>query len=437
MHVQRLRTFSVEGFQRSYITASGQRQLKKWLEELGGTEESGLPAPLEHPLGPVREAPGGSIDGTPLSPGDEEALPREKKRTPAGAPPRAELRVSQSERGQLEETSRRSKREDGWRTTFGGCWPTCRAPHRIPPDHRHLIVGRVFSLRAGSLGEDGTCEEEEEAASAAGPLGSEPGFSCPASRLASSGQSQEEEEEEEGSPGCPRRDNSGGYKRFYYDQLSETTYGSGGRISAGEERQEERSETWEEARGAASSDPYQGCSREEGYEEKEEEEERPAKKEEGNGRRWSERELRRVPDRKLRRLLRVGLRGGRLFQLRPKEDGAPSEKKGHAEARLSLKNARRTCHGEVGPDLEDRCLPKRRRRSDTGGQDNHLLRHRRQASTEPDEPPAQGATYVSSRAGFTPCRGAGQPWRLAGLAVHLAAPGRHRRQLARRPATWS
>ena len=135
MHVQRLRTFSVEGFQRSYITASGQRQLKKWLEELGGTEGSGLPAPLEHPLGPVREAPGGSIDGTPLSPGDEEALPREKKRTPAGAPPRAELRVSQSERDSLRRRLDAAKEKMVGERRLGGAGK--RAGH--PTESRQII----------------------------------------------------------------------------------------------------------------------------------------------------------------------------------------------------------------------------------------------------------------------------------------------------------
>eukprot|EP00435_Cladocopium_sp_Y103_P035681 s562_g9.t1 len=81
VHVTRLKVFSPEGFQREYMTNSGQRQLKKWLEDLGLDDPENRP--YAHP-GPPDPVPGGAPEAEEAG---EEPADVEWADLGAGVPP--------------------------------------------------------------------------------------------------------------------------------------------------------------------------------------------------------------------------------------------------------------------------------------------------------------------------------------------------------------
>lgn len=102
LYVRRLRTFSPEGFRRSYMSTA-MKQLKKWLDKLG-TEVGELPPPLEPP-GHGKPGPS-DVDGDPLDPA-EEALALGRLGAGGDGPAGRGEKIKAREREELREAKKR------------------------------------------------------------------------------------------------------------------------------------------------------------------------------------------------------------------------------------------------------------------------------------------------------------------------------------------
>ena len=270
LHVTTLRVYSPEGFKRDYMTAATVKQLKKWLEDLGLDDPAdrprpeGIPPPAGAGAGEEEEEPGFPLDGFA---GHGRAPARDKEKKELG-----DERVAAEERQGLRERLMKVRERMTGRLGDNGAGKRAGRPRGVEGPYLCLVIGRIFSLRAGRCGEGGKESEEgqnqeETQRASAGPCRSESSAGHSWQRTESSirrgAWSERSEEEEDES--CSDRGSScgGGYKRHYYRQLAKAAHGQGRRgcerTAGQEEREEDQQRPWEAARP----DPYQSGGKEE------------------------------------------------------------------------------------------------------------------------------------------------------------------------------